>query len=194
MRITDTTSRFGSISIYNHWLTAGLIVGLIGLGWYFEELPRGPEKASLLGLHMGLGLVVLGLGLFRLGWRWLNRMPAAAGDHAPWEQRLARIAHMMLLALLVIMPLSGMLSVMAEGHTVSFFGLFALPPLVGPSETLEEITGAMHGLGANLLVATIGLHVAGALKHHIFDRDDTLTRMLPNQRTTDAAVRAGSGI
>lgn len=194
MRLTDTTSRFGSISIWNHWLTAGLIVVLVGLGWYFEDLPRGPEKASLLGVHMGLGLMAFGLGLARLGWRSLNRMPAAAGDHALWERRLARIAHLILMALLLIMPLSGMLHVMAEGRTVSFFGLLALPALVGQSEILAKITGAVHGLGANLLVVTIGLHVAGALKHHIFDRDHTLTRMLPGRRTRGAGAQVSAGV
>ena len=37
----------------------------------------------------------------------------------------------------------------------------------------------MHGLGANLAMALIGLHVLAALKHQFIDSDNIFGRMLP---------------
>ena len=44
-------------------------------------------------------------------------------------------------------------------------------------------TGALHVILQWVLTGAIALHVAGALKHHVIDRDATLRRMLPGHRT-----------
>lgn len=67
----------------------------------------------------------------------------------------------------------------AKGFSVSVFGLFTLPDFVRPNEALADIMVQTHGVLAWSLIAMIALHVGGALKHHIIDRDDTLKRMLP---------------
>lgn len=45
------------------------------------------------------------------------------------------------------------------------------------NESVAEWGHIMHGLGGNVLIAAIVLHVVGALKHHIVDKDATLKRM-----------------
>lgn len=37
----------------------------------------------------------------------------------------------------------------------------------------------IHNWGGKLVLVLIALHVAAALKHHFYDNDDTLKRMLP---------------
>ncbi|MBD3765988.1 MAG: cytochrome b/b6 domain-containing protein, partial [Rhodobacterales bacterium] len=41
-----------------------------------------------------------------------------------------------------------------------------------------QAAGAAHGLFAWVLIGAIALHVAGALKHALIDRDGTLARMV----------------
>jgi cytochrome b561 len=51
-------------------------------------------------------------------------------------------------------------------------------------EKNKEIGNALQTLHAVLnltLIAVLLAHVAGALKHHWFDKDDVLTRMLPRR-------------
>ena len=61
------------------------------------------------------------------------------------------------------------------------------------SRTLYEAMVTTHAALAIALALTVGLHVAGALKHHFVLKDDTLRRMLPFGRITLAAVAsAGS--
>ena len=50
-------------------------------------------------------------------------------------------------------------------------------PFVPKSESLAALTAGLHIVFERVLALSIFLHVAGALKHHFIDRDDTLRRM-----------------
>lgn len=84
------------------------------------------------------------------------------------------------------MPISGMMMSGLGGHGIPFFGLELLAPNPNPedptkvialNEPLEKNGHFLHGLGGNILIGAILLHITGALKHHIFDMDGTLKRM-----------------
>ena len=74
------------------------------------------------------------------------------------------------------------------GHGVHFFMfelVAAVPELTNPSESivmyplLEEAGETIHAfVGADLLSIALILHIAGALKHHVVDKDRTLLRMV----------------
>jgi cytochrome b561 len=74
------------------------------------------------------------------------------------------------------MPLSGYLMSSALEFPVPFFGL-SFPRLLAKDEHLGELFGQMHEILAYTLLFVLGLHVAGALKHHVIDKDETLQRM-----------------
>ena len=66
-------------------------------------------------------------------------------------------------------------------HPIAF-ALTVLPigavPLASQSEPIV-IDKAVHHLGADSLLLLVVLHVAAALKHHFWDADNVLLRMLP---------------
>jgi cytochrome b561 len=68
---------------------------------------------------------------------------------------------------------------------VSYFGLFTFPNLVQPSEATFKFLQATHAILAWSLFALALLHIAAALKHHFFDRDNVLRRMLPLKLKVD---------
>jgi cytochrome b561 len=85
------------------------------------------------------------------------------------------------------MPISGFMLTAMGGHGVPFFGgeLIARNPdpanpqeVVALNATLAEVGHALHGWGGYLIIGAVVLHVVGALKHHLIDRDGTLRRML----------------
>ena len=53
------------------------------------------------------------------------------------------------------------------------------------SDDVAHMAGAVHGVSAWVIYITVGLHVLGALKHAVVDRDGVLSRML---RGTSAGV------
>ncbi|MEK0083721.1 cytochrome b [Benzoatithermus flavus] len=180
MLVKDSRSGYGLVSIALHWSSAFLVAALVWLGWTFTELPRGPERDALAALHISLGFLALFLAAARLGWRLACGMPAAASSRPRvLEERLARIVHRLLLAVLLLLPLTGILTVAATGRTPMPFGLPVPIPLVPQSPLLHEVGETLHVVMANfLLLPLVGLHVLGALKHHLLDRDATLRRML----------------
>jgi len=62
---------------------------------------------------------------------------------------------------------------------VVYFGVLPLPDLVAKNKELADVLKTVHYWLNKTLLVLIVLHVAAALKHHVLDRDDVLTRMLP---------------
>ncbi len=164
-----------------HWIIGLLIIGLLALGFYMSDLPNTPDKFAIYGLHKSLGIVVLGLVIVRVLTRLRATVPAPMTTHRKWEVGLAHAIHAVFYVSMIGMPLSGWAMSSAGGHPVVLFGI-PLPPLVGEDKALGQAMRDLHGLFADVFVVTIGLHVAGALKHHFIDRDGTIARMLPGHR------------
>lgn len=83
---------------------------------------------------------------------------------------------------MIAVPLAGWLYVSSatKARPLSLFGLFDLPFL--PVARSEGASGSWNEAHELLAFATIGLlllHVAGALKHQLLDRDNELGRMIP---------------
>ena len=85
--------------------------------------------------------------------------------------------------LLFAMPLSGWLMSSAKNYSVSWFGAFTWPNLIAPNETAFGYFRALHHLLSDALFAIASLHVLAALKHHFWNKDDVLVRMLPDFRS-----------
>jgi len=169
--------RWGAVAKLFHWLTVVLVIALAVIGIIMADMPLGVRKLELYGLHKSIGITVLALTTLRLVWRLTHPPPLAPPGAA--EIVLAKAVHVLLYAVLFAMPMAGWIMSSAANFSVSVFGLFTLPNLVGPDKALEEAAKATHfwlacGLGGLFL-----LHLASALRHHLLLGDDTLRRMLP---------------
>jgi cytochrome b561 len=96
------------------------------------------------------------------------------------ETLLARATHILFYFFLFAMPLTGWLMSSAKNFSVSWFGLFTWPDLIGKNERAFDLLKETHVTLSWLLLATAVLHVLAALKHHFWDKDDVLKRMLPS--------------
>lgn len=182
MRWQDGAAGYGLVTIGLHWLTFALLVALYALGWMFPEMPRGPERDALAGLHFSLGLALLIVAVARIAWRWLQPTPEAAATYSGFERRTARLVHGTLRALLVLMPILGIVTIAAVGRSPSLFGLELPVGFVPQSRDLHEVAEVAHALIGNfVLLPLIALHVAGALKHQLLDHAPAMRRMLVPQ-------------
>ena len=74
---------------------------------------------------------------------------------------------------------TGVLGIWFSGQSISAFGSIQLPSLAGANPGLVGPMRGLHSLSSNLILpALIGLHVLGALKHLVLDRDGTFGRMI----------------
>ncbi len=181
--LANSTQDWGSISKLLHWSIVGLLLTQYTLAWIASGLPLGLEKLVVLTRHKSFGILILALAATRLTWRLLNPTPALPAGTPQLQRRLARATHGLLYACLFALPLSGWIMSSARNFSVSFFGLFQLPDLVSPGETLYLVSRSVHVGLTWVLLGTVLLHVAAALKHHFVDHDTVLRRMLPFTRT-----------
>jgi cytochrome b561 len=60
MPIRNQSERWGVPSIFLHWLTVLLVLGLLVVGLVMTELPNSAFKVKVYALHKSIGLTVLG--------------------------------------------------------------------------------------------------------------------------------------
>jgi cytochrome b561 len=94
-----------------------------------------------------------------------------------WQQRAARLSHILLYFLMLGLPISGWILNSASNFPMKVFWLVPWPDITGPSEKLAETAEEGHETLALLLVIVVTIHVAAALWHHFWKRDDVLRRM-----------------
>ena len=180
-------TRYSQVAIVFHWtiavlLIANLVAGLWVLGPLLDSAVPSEKQLgfTLIQIHKSTGLVVLVLALARIAWRLGNRPPPLPVHMTPIERTLARVSHFGFYTVMLILPLSGwaMVSTGKIIFPMRFFGSFVVPPLPLPREW-GHFFHESHEILGWITAAMIVLHVAAALKHHYFDRDDVLARMLP---------------
>jgi cytochrome b561 len=171
--------RYTALAQAFHWVIAALIVTQFALAWTADDLPLGLHKLALLARHKSFGMTVLMLATLRLLWRFANPPPQLPPGMTPLERNLARATHVAFYVLLFAMPLTGWMMSSAKNYSVSWFGLFTWPNLIGQSDAAFALLKSTHDYLSYALLAIAILHVIAALKHHFWNKDDVLVRMLP---------------
>ncbi len=173
--------RYHPVSVLLHWVLGLALIGLFAVGLYMTDLPFSPQRLKLYNWHKWAGVTLLALSAFRLVWRLTHRPPAlpvAIEAAMPGWQKLAHHAtHHGLYLLFFAVPLLGWAYSSAAGFPIVLFGVLPLPDFVPVSEELAELIKPLHKLSAFAMMALVLLHVAGALKHQLVDRDGLIARM-----------------
>jgi cytochrome b561 len=172
-------TRYSAVSQIFHWIIAALIVVQFTLAWSAEDLPNNLHKLALLARHKSFGMTILMLAVLRLFWRFTHPAPPLPDGMSRFQRRAAHATHIALYTLLFVMPLTGWMMSSAKNYAVSWFGVFTWPNLIGKNETAFNVLRTTHDTLSNVLFAVAVLHLLAALKHHFWNRDDVLVRMLP---------------
>ena len=180
MSLKNTTDRWGGISQLLHWTIAVLILSIGAVGLLMGELPRSPKWFWVYTAHKSLGLTVLVLVIVRIAWRLYAGAPQPVPGTPRWQAKLASLTHAAIYLLILAMPLSGWLYDSASGlRPLRWFGLAEVPKISPPNEAIAGAMHETHELLFWVLLALVAGHAAAALYHHFFQRDATLSRMLP---------------
>jgi cytochrome b561 len=162
-----------------HWASATLVIAALGLGTYMVQLVHDPAaRFELTQTHKSIGITVLALTIVRLCLRILTNAPKPE-PAAPLVLLAAKVTHVFLYGLLLVMPLSGWLMTTTTPVRVPtfVFGLVELPYPLLPDLTTYRIAHTLHVVSAIFLASLIILHVAAAIIHAFVWQDRTLARM-----------------
>ena len=193
MPIRNSVTSFGTVARAFHWLTALVILTAIPLGLIANDLSTAPDsialKTQLFSLHKTLGIVAFCLGVARILWAFSQPRPVPLHPEWRFETFMAEAVHWLLYLSLVIVPLSGWVHHAAvDGFAPILWPFGQGLPFVPKSETVASMAGMAHWLFTKVLAAVILLHVLGAMKHHLIDRDATLRRMARGVSAPEAAA------
>ncbi|MHA6684740.1 cytochrome b [Mesorhizobium sp. A556] len=165
-----------------HWSIALLFFGQITLGYLTQAVASRPRlQFDLYQWHKSFGFLILVLALSRAILALSGIRPRPVPGMPQWEVVAARLAHIMLLALTVIVPLTGWAIASTSPLRIpSFvFDIVVVPDLpLARSDAAEAFWSSAHALlayGAGLLALA---HAGAAIHHHFVRRDATLARML----------------
>lgn len=178
MSIINTRQAYGWMAIALHWISAVGVTALYLLGERMEDAPDRAAKIAAQDLHVSVGVLLFTFLAARLLWSASQPKPA------PFEtRRIFRLAagavQALFLLMIAVLLVTGPLAVWSTGRAVEVFDLFTLPsPFAGRSPALHELAEDVHGAASKLFWPLIALHVAGALKHLLVDRDGAFQRML----------------
>lgn len=181
----DNIKTLSPLTLYLHWLVAFFILSLLGVGIYMTNF----EDYSLIPIHKSIGILLTFVILTRVFWRILNGWlePVYDNQHTKIERALSRAVHWVLILSTLLMPFSGMLMSTMSGNGLSVFGFALFPNNPDPSNLNQmlPINKMLAGIGHNIhhwlpyiFIPAIVLHIIGAIKHHVIDKDSTLKRMV----------------
>lgn len=183
MALRNTKDSWGSLAKFFHWAIAILIIAMLLIGLSFSFIDSRSVKSSLMVIHKSTGVCLLILVVLRLLWRWVNPVPKLPASTPQWQQKSAHLSHWLFYIALIVMPLAGLFTSASKGYGVNFFWLFSFKVPFPKSDLLHEIFENMHLIFAWIIVALMIIHILGALRHHMINKDHVLKRMMPGAKS-----------
>jgi cytochrome b561 len=177
----NTSSSWGSVSRWFHWILGVAIIGMIAYGWWMNHFAARPDRYFYRSIHADIGYLVLLLTVLRLTWRGVNPTPALPEDTLGWQRIAARVSHALLYLVTILVTVLGWAhsgARPADQNYASFFGWFNVPQFTTPDKVAAHTYEDWHIYAAYVLLALIVLHVVAAVWHHLIRRDRVAMRMV----------------
>lgn len=169
MMLKNTSAVYGSVAKFFHWLMAGLIFVMFIIAYMMINIPSSSFSDSLFNVHKATGLLIFGLLILRLTWRFINKTPKLPPTIPLWQRQLAKFNITALYLLMLTMPLTGFFMSTLGDHAISFYGIFTIPSLAN-NQPWSKFFAKAHEILAYILMASFGLHVIGAYYHPVLQR------------------------
>lgn len=171
-RITEPYSKR---MVMMHWLTLALLV----IAWYLGDTlvdERNEKSATMAGylVHALVGGSVLVVTAMRMIYRSVDRMPKPVSDSL--MDMVAREVHHGLYLLLVLLPLTGFMTLLTSpvGEALVTVNAKLLPEkYTGPS----AISHVTHDVLMTALMVVVAIHILGVIWHQFIRKDGLMRRM-----------------
>lgn len=182
MPIKSVETHYGSVAVSIHWLSALLIVALLGSGFRAASTIDLDGKAQILAVHAPLGIGILVLTLARIAWWWFaDKKPDPVAGVPKWQEISGRVVHVLFYIVILGMAASGIgMFILSGAGPILFAGADGQLP-----DFQKFAPRGPHGIGARVMVALLVLHAGAALYHHFFMKDGLLGRMWYGHRNQE---------
>lgn len=156
-----------------HWVSAILLL----VTWILMLLYDNTDDKLYIGLHKAFGISLL----FWMIARVINRLFTKAPPSLPmpkWQILVSQLTHFLLYALLIAMPVAGLLMTVYGGRPVDIFGLFQIPVFVTPDRSAARFYNDLHTdiIWPMIVIFTL-MHIGAALFHQFIKKDKLINRI-----------------
>lgn len=171
--LNSNSTRWSIASRVFHWVSAILLLII----WVMIVLYDNLESNIYISLHKAFGISLLFWMLARVINRVFTKAPPVP-VMPKWQMLISQLSHFILYALLIAMPLAGLMMSVYGGRPVNIFGLFQIPVFVTPDRGLARLYNDWHTdiLWPTIIAFTV-LHIGAALYHQFVKKDNLLARM-----------------
>lgn len=169
MKSATNPQGYTAISIALHWFTAIAVVALF-------LTHEGARDSAMRAFHVGGGAIIGVFLLWRV-WRRVANGMTKKPEQPPLLNLLATFVLWTLLATIVVVVLTGYLLPWSLGRPLDIYGL-AIPSPIPAMPWLHEASEKVHDIGGKLFIPLVALHIAGAVKHVVMDKDNSLVRRM----------------
>src|SRR5438552_13336984 len=186
--MTGHQVRFPAGSRLLHWIMAPMIVAMlfIGVGMAASISAR---YELLVSIHRPLGVAIFVMCVLRIVNRFINPPPELPETLPSMQRFAAKASHIVLYALMLIMPLVGWGMLSAARYPIALYGPLRLPPILPHDLTLYARLRDLHTALAYLFFATFLVHFGPALFHGLIRRDGVFDSMASWQRSSIGILR-----
>ncbi len=161
--LPQTKTGYSTLQIALHWGIAAIVVFQLSLGdsmtayvdGIAENTAVSPFDTNVATLHYYAGISILLLVAVRLAVRFYSGVPAAPDTSTSWMVLAAKASHGLFYALLVAVPVTGLLGYYTEGPF-----------------------GDIHSWARPVFIGLIAIHASAALFHQFWLKDNTFTRII----------------
>ena len=170
----NTPKRYHPAHVVIHWLTALLVIMMLGVGKFAMPGidPSDPQKPMMLQSHAYIGGAIAVLLVIRLILRFTTKLPAPADAGNAFLNFVGKAVHFLLYLFLIGMAVSGL----------GLFQMANLPAVFSgaapyPANFFDYLPRMGHGLLSWLVLALVALHFGAAMFHQFIKKDNLLGRM-----------------
>ncbi|UTO55129.1 cytochrome b/b6 domain-containing protein [Neoehrlichia mikurensis] len=153
-----------------------IIIFLIIVGLYMTAIAPSNTKSVLYSAHKALGIISMVLIMIRIVSRLSSKIPPYSEVIAPFFIIASRFVHILLYVFMIVMPLSGYMMSSASNKPITMI-FFDFPLILPTNKNLAFVFHKIHILSAYTLIILIILHILGALKHLIINKDNIFQRI-----------------
>lgn len=183
MTMANSSTEYGALAKWLHWLVAIGIFALIYLGLEQSDMERGPDRDAVRALHGSIALLVLTLMTVRIVWRFMNEVPAHPEGMPGWQRAAATLVHWGIYISVYVQLTAGALIVATGGRPLPFFGLFSVPLPIAENHDKHEFWEEVHEFTWKIIAVLVVVHVLAALYNHFVAKNDVLRRMTAGTRS-----------
>jgi cytochrome b561 len=160
-----------------HWLMSFFIILDLAVAQKFGDVLEEADRLQSRMDHSTLGTTLAVLLLLRLYFRIRHGVPTLPETMANWQQKAARLTHILLYVAMVCLLSTGVLTALQATDPILIYNSIEVT-LGNMDEETFKFMRQFHEIMTWTMMGLIGLHIVAALYHQFILKDRILVKML----------------